>query len=471
MSDNKTFFKNARKGKLSFGEIFSGVTKKHTSTDTDKLFISGTELTTPRESEMLGGWQKPYLFARFFLGAAAIAFTLWFLSYVTENEKPLYTASILIPFIMPMTLLLLTWELNIPRNISLLDILKMVMIGGLISIGSATILFTIDDSPAIWAGLVEEPAKLFAIIYFLRKKNYKYAINGLLVGMAVGTGFAIFESLAYTMEWGLIGAADGVLEAQKLGADINGIAYLALLRGGQGALETALVRALSAVGGHGIWASLYGYALTKAKGAKKLEMSHFGNAQFLLYFLASIGLHALHNSGIRIGLPVLFNIIEMEYLLIAVLAVVVFMTTLRPAVNQAVYMATQHNEGSVTMAVEREAAPVAAPVMDAGSASLVRCQWNAGPLSGQLFQIPAGRAVTLGRVAGRCDIPLVNCENVSSRHCRIELSGGIVMVTDLGSTNGTFVDGRRLVAQQPTPVAAGSSVYLGNQSCGFTVQG
>ena len=77
MSGNKTFFKKAGKGQMSFGEIFSDVMKKHSSKDIDRLFISGTELTTPRESEMLAGWQKPFLFARFFLAVALLPDSSW----------------------------------------------------------------------------------------------------------------------------------------------------------------------------------------------------------------------------------------------------------------------------------------------------------------------------------------------------------------------------------------------------------
>lgn len=36
--------------------------------------------------------------------------------------------------------------------------------------------------------------------------------------------------------------------------------------------------------------------------------------------------------------------------------------------------------------------------------------------------------------------------SVSRRHCQLEASGGEIVVTDLGSSNGTFLDGRRLPA-------------------------
>ncbi|MCB0036372.1 MAG: FHA domain-containing protein, partial [Anaerolineales bacterium] len=55
--------------------------------------------------------------------------------------------------------------------------------------------------------------------------------------------------------------------------------------------------------------------------------------------------------------------------------------------------------------------------------------------------------IILGRVPG-CDMVLNN-SRVSKRHCRIERQGSIIMVTDLNSTNGTFMDTRRLPANNP----------------------
>ena len=72
MANNRTFFKNVRAGRMSFRDIFSDVTKKHTPEENARVLIAGTPLTTPGEAEMLAGWQKPFLFSRFFLMAAVL---------------------------------------------------------------------------------------------------------------------------------------------------------------------------------------------------------------------------------------------------------------------------------------------------------------------------------------------------------------------------------------------------------------
>ena len=68
--------------------------------------------------------------------------------------------------------------------------------------------------------------------------------------------------------------------------------------------------------------------------------------------------------------------------------------------------------------------------------------------------------LTIGRVAA-CDVVLDGAA-VSRAHCRLELSGGEVIVTDLSSTNGTFVDGRRLAA--PTALQHGATLHVGGHA-------
>lgn len=50
---------------------------------------------------------------------------------------------------------------------------------------------------------------------------------------------------------------------------------------------------------------------------------------------------------------------------------------------------------------------------------------------------------------------------VSGRHCKIAFAAGVVQVTDLGSTNGSFIDGTRLHGSARWPDSA--SLQVGNQ--------
>src|SRR5690606_2083251 len=65
-----------------------------------------------------------------------------------------------------------------------------------------------------------------------------------------------------------------------------------------------------------------------------------------------------------------------------------------------------------------------------------------GKYQGGEFPLNEGKAVIVGRAS---DLDMVLVEDmVSRRHARIELRGGLVHIEDLGSTNGTFVNGERV---------------------------
>ncbi len=53
---------------------------------------------------------------------------------------------------------------------------------------------------------------------------------------------------------------------------------------------------------------------------------------------------------------------------------------------------------------------------------------------------------------------------VSRMHCQLTLKWGQVFVTDLKSTNGTYLDGKRLEPHQPKVIKKGSKLSLGRLS-------
>lgn len=66
--------------------------------------------------------------------------------------------------------------------------------------------------------------------------------------------------------------------------------------------------------------------------------------------------------------------------------------------------------------------------------------------------------ITIGRVSGN-DIVLPK-GNVSKRHSRLLLRNGQMEISDLKSTNGTYVNGRKIAG--PTPLAASDRIYVGD---------
>ena len=70
------------------------------------------------------------------------------------------------------------------------------------------------------------------------------------------------------------------------------------------------------------------------------------------------------------------------------------------------------------------------------------------------------RGTTLGR-SGECDFQIDDI-TVSRRHGRVTLGPeGIVQITDLGSSNGTIVNGEKIAPQRPLALENGDRVQLG----------
>jgi pSer/pThr/pTyr-binding forkhead associated (FHA) protein len=66
-----------------------------------------------------------------------------------------------------------------------------------------------------------------------------------------------------------------------------------------------------------------------------------------------------------------------------------------------------------------------------------------GELRGQEFAFPGPTQAILGRSHG-CSLRLAGDATVSRQHCLIELDDGGVWVQDLGSLNGTLVNGEKI---------------------------
>lgn len=82
-----------------------------------------------------------------------------------------------------------------------------------------------------------------------------------------------------------------------------------------------------------------------------------------------------------------------------------------------------------------------------------------GTATGQEFALEQPTLV-IGR-SKDCDLPLLD-QNVSRQHTRLEYGGQGWMLTDLGSTNGTVVNGQQLRPHEAYPLHPGDRIVLGN---------
>ena len=83
---------------------------------------------------------------------------------------------------------------------------------------------------------------------------------------------------------------------------------------------------------------------------------------------------------------------------------------------------------------------------------------RSGPTPGAAFSLE-GDQLTVGRDS--TNEIVINDAEISRRHARLTFQGGKYVIEDLGSTNGTFVNGQRLAG--PRVLKAGEVVSFGEQ--------
>ena len=100
-----------------------------------------------------------------------------------------------------------------------------------------------------------------------------------------------------------------------------------------------------------------------------------------------------------------------------------------------------------------------------GIGSNYALKFISGKYQGGEFPLRADREIVVGRSA---DLDMVLVEDmVSRRHARIAVSNGRIVIADLGSTNGTFVNGQRI---EETELKEGDRILIGTSILKLVVQ-
>ncbi len=258
-----------------FQNIFSRVFRNHSELEAERLFIVGTALTTPKITEVTDTWPKPWLFARVFI-IALLAFAGFYIG-VSYFHNINFIPGLIITgaFAVPFTTLIFFWEMNAPQNIAFYRVIYVVLVGGILSMLAALLFFDIlrNNINPITIGIAEELAKAITVIIFVRYRKYRYILNGLLIGAAVGAGFAAFETAGYALR--------------------------SLLSGdGANLYNTIMWRGFFAPGGHVAWAGLTGAAFCRVQGDQPFKLSLLVRFKFWRVFALVVTMHALWDTPI-----------------------------------------------------------------------------------------------------------------------------------------------------------------------------
>lgn len=273
--------------------IFSQVFVKHSKAESEEIFICGTSTTTPELTDNKKSWPSPWLWSRILM-VFVVTFALLHLCCASFGNLNAYPGLMVIgAFMIPVAVMVFFFELNTPKNISFITIIKYFLIGGVASLVITLLLndiLSMKLNPwldAVLVGIIEETAKLAIIAFIIwRSKNAKYALNGLLIGAAIGAGFAAFESAGYAFNVFLSNLLSGGLDLSAAYSEMVG---------------NIMLRAFLSPGGHVIWAAMSGYALMLVKGTREFNMSFLNQKAFWKIFWIPILLHAVWDMPISFG--------------------------------------------------------------------------------------------------------------------------------------------------------------------------
>ena len=103
-------------------------------------------------------------------------------------------------------------------------------------------------------------------------------------------------------------------------------------------------------------------------------------------------------------------------------------------------------------------------VIAAGGGFPAKLTFETGPFAGRMVALP-NQTVTFGRAPDN-DV-VVGDAATSGRHGRIEVRGGAFWISDLGSTNGTLVNGEPVIERQ---LGHGDLIAIGQNTIRFTLE-
>ncbi len=113
-------------------EMFSEVFRARLNEHVEEHFTVGTASTTPPLSAVDTTWPKPWVFFKTFTFSVLVYVCFVFALQQFHNPKLLPGLIMTGTFLIPVSLLIFFFEMNVLRNVSLYQVVKLVMLGGIL---------------------------------------------------------------------------------------------------------------------------------------------------------------------------------------------------------------------------------------------------------------------------------------------------------------------------------------------------
>ena len=215
---------------------------------------------------------------KMFLSGLVAFFASLFILILTRNPNLFPTVVLVGNAIIPLTYVAFFYERSHLSRLVLPTIGYAFLYGGLLGVLAAALfepffVRQMDPLSVLWIGGIEEAAKILGVIVIARRLTSRSEMDGLILGAAVGMGFAVLESIGYSFTAFLVS---------------------------RGSLSTIvavmLVRGILSPFGHGTWTAILASVLFRESQGRGFRL----NEKFLTAFLGVAFLHALWD-----GLPAL----------------------------------------------------------------------------------------------------------------------------------------------------------------------
>ncbi|GHG08458.1 MULTISPECIES: PrsW family intramembrane metalloprotease [Amycolatopsis] len=232
-------------------------------------------------------WLRMFLTGALLWGLAVVV------TFVTGNPNLVPTVVLLGSFLVPVTFV--AWAFGRRRSGEVTSelLFSTFVAGGVLGVLAASLLESYLLHPSAWlfagVGLIEEAVKLAVLAVLTRHLRVKFATDGLVLGAAVGFGFAAFESAGYAFT---------ALFTER------GLSLMDLV-------QTELLRGVLAPVGHGLWTAILGGVLFSASDHRHFALT----LRLLLSYLGVALLHALWDAmhGIALVLTLLLTGTPWQY--------------------------------------------------------------------------------------------------------------------------------------------------------------